>query len=233
MKDDLKRLVKRIPVLGGLARAIYRRTLARRRKPGPFPGSSAYWEGRYAAGGNSGAGSYSFFAEFKAEVLNGFVARQQLRTVIEFGCGDGNQLLLATYPEYTGYDVSHTALQSCRALFGSDARKSFRHMSEYAGEKADLTLSLDVIYHLVEDPVFEHYMGLLFDASSHYVIIYSSNTDDNRGYEGSHIRHRQFTRWIEEHRPGWKLLEHLPNRYPFQGDRRKGSFADFFIFEKA
>lgn len=33
--------------------------------------------------------------------------------------------------------------------------------------------------------------------------------------------------------PNWKIVEHLPNRYPYRGDYLKGSFAEFFIYEKA
>ena len=55
-------------------------------------------EKRYSAGGNSGAGSYSQLAEFKAQVLNRFVATHDVKHIIEFGSGDGNQLALAEYP---------------------------------------------------------------------------------------------------------------------------------------
>jgi len=206
--------------------------LARRKKPEPFPGSSTYWEKRYSTGANSGVGSYGFFAAVKADVLNEFVATHNVQMVIEFGSGDGNQLGLAKYPTYLGFDVSRTAVLKCKELFRSDERKSFRLMSEYNGEKADLTLSLDVIYHLVEDNVFDHYMRILFEASNRYVIIYSSNTDDRFGYEGAHVRHRKFTRWVEKNLCNWKLVEHLPNRYPYHGDYRTGTPAEFFIYEK-
>lgn len=165
-------------------------------------------------------------------MLNKFVATHEIHTVIEFGCGDGNQLILVKYPHYLGFDVSNTAILKCRELFKSDKQKTFRLMSEYKGEKADLVLSLDVIYHLVEDNVYEHYMRTLFEASNRYVIIYSSNRDDNHGYEGVHIRHRKFTRWIQENLQNPKLVEHIPNRYPYKGDYRKGSFSEFFIYEK-
>ena len=59
-------------------------------------------------------------------------------------------------------------------------------MREFAGETADLALSLDVVFHLVEDEVFAQYMQTLIQAGNRYVIIYASDTDDNRGYEGSH-----------------------------------------------
>lgn len=229
----MKEINKQIPILGDVAKRIYWRLLARRRNPEPFPGTAAYWEKRYSAGGNSGVGSYAHFAEFKADVLNGFVARHHAQTVIDFGCGDGNQLTLAKYPAYIGFDVSSTAVSQCQERFKSDTHKSFRLLSEYNGETADLALSLDVIYHLVEDDVFEHYMRTLFEASNRYVIIYASDSDDNRGNEGTYIRHRKFTRWIQKNLPNWNLVEHLPNRYPYRGDYRKGSFAEFFIYEKA
>jgi SAM-dependent methyltransferase len=177
-------------------------------------------------------GSYGAFAEFKASVLNEFVATHHVQTVIELGCGDGNQLGLANYRSYLGFDVSSTAISKCRDLFESDEHKSFRLMSEYNGDTADLALSLDVIFHLVEDGVFERYMRMLFEASSRYVIIYSSDFDDDAGHHGTHVRHRKFTRWIHEHLHNWKLVEHLPNRYPYRGDYRTGSFAEFFVYEK-
>ena len=39
-------------------------------------------------------------------------------------------------------------------------------------DRAELALSLDVIYHLVEDTVYESYMGQLFDSATKYVIVY-------------------------------------------------------------
>ena len=228
----MKQVLKQIPVLGDVARRIYWRLLPRRGRPALFPGSAAYWEERYASGGNSGVGSDALFAQFKAETLNAFVAAHHVRTVIDFGCGDGNQLKLAKYPKYLGFDVSSSAISRCREMFKSDPHKSFRLMSEYNGEKADLAISLDVIYHLVEDRIFEHYMQRLFEASNRYVIIYASDTDDNRGFEGTHVRHRNFTAWLQTNLPRWKLVEHVPNRYPYRGDYRTGSFADFFVYQK-
>jgi SAM-dependent methyltransferase len=229
----MKEAIKRIPILGDMATWLYRVLRSRSRGPEAFPGSVAYWDRRYAAGGDSGVGSFAQFAEFKADVVNEFVASHQVRTVIEFGCGDGNQLRLARYPAYLGFDVSPTAISRCRNLFRADPAKAFRLMSEYAGDRADLVLSLDVIYHLVEDSIYQRYMSQLFEASARYVIIYASDTDENRGLEGTHVRHRKFTAWIESNAPSWRLKEHLPNRYPYRGDYRQGSFAEFFIYEKA
>ena len=120
-----------------------------------FSGSAHYWDARYASGGTSGSGWYNRLAVFKAEVLNDFVVAQDVRSVIEWGCGDGNQLLLARYPEYLGIDVSPVAIETCRRLFAADTSERFALAGDYDGPVADVALSLDVIYHLVEDDVFE------------------------------------------------------------------------------
>jgi hypothetical protein len=224
-------LLKNVPLLGKRIKRLYWR-LKEKKVVEIFPGSEKYWESRYAGGGNSGVGSYGKFAEFKAEVINQFVDRNKIDSVIEYGCGDGNQLTSMNYPNYLGFDVSETAIHKCKELFKMDGHKSFKLMDEYDNERASLTLSLDVIYHLVEEGVFETYMKRLFGSSDHYVIIYSSDTDNNAGYEGSYIKHRQFTSWVEEHSSGWKLIRVVPNRYPYKGDYREGSFADFYIYEK-
>jgi hypothetical protein len=197
-----------------------------------FQDSASYWEQRYTNGGDSGVGSFGCFARFKADVINDFVARHPVHTVIEFGCGDGNQLSLAEYPTYIGYDISTTAIEKCISKFLADHTKSFRLLSEYVFEKADLVLSLDVIYHLVEDEVFETYMQTIFGASYQYVIIYSSNFDDIGFSDGNHIKHRQFTQWIAKNLQQWTLLQHIPNRHPYAGDYKKGSFSEFFIYVK-
>ena len=162
-------------------------------------------------------------------MVNSFVSEQSVTSVIEFGCGDGNQLMLADYPSYLGFDVSPEAIALCRKKFRLDPTKSFGLVRDYNFEKADLALSLDVIFHLVEDEVFERYMEMLFEAAQHFVIIYSSDSDERKD-DAPHVRHRKFTRWISEKRPEWRLLRHIPNRYPFSGDVKKGSFADFFVY---
>jgi len=201
-----------------------------------FPGSAAYWDKRYVRRGNSGAGSYGRLAEFKAEVLNRFVREQNVQTVIEFGCGDGNQLSLACYPHYIGVDVSPTAVSLCQKRFSTAENLKFLTLSDYLGKEecrpdAELSLSLDVIYHLVENDVFDKYMATLFNAATRYVIIYSSN--EARPYQaGHHVRHRKFHDWIEKNRNDWTLVRHIPNKYPYEEGNGDTSFADFFFYER-
>ncbi len=236
--DALKRFVKSIPVLGPWAvrRAAVRR---RRRWEAVFPGSADYWEERYAGGGDSGHGSYGRFAEFKAEVLNRFVVEQRIETVVEFGCGDGNQLALASYSDYLGLDVSETALDACRKRFAGDGSRRFQLYRPGPSADgtprhcADLALSLDVIYHLTEDPVFELYMNDLFTAARRFVVIYSSDTTVTDPSEPAQVSHRNFSRWIAERRPQWRLVRRIPNRFAVAQGGEARSFADFFIYAPA
>jgi SAM-dependent methyltransferase len=220
----IKRFVREIPIFGPSLIRLRSRLFK-------LKSSSEYWEQRYRMGGNSGAGSYNRLAEFKANFLNRFVEEHKIASVIEYGCGDGAQLKLAKYPRYTGVDVSVTAVERCRALFDGDPSKKFLHSDAQTSKiTADLALSLDVIYHLVEDSVFDTYMRRLFDSAARFVIIYSSNVD--QPWSGSHVRHRHFTRWIEKNTPDWHLVLFLKNAYPYDDTNPAGSsFADFYIFE--
>lgn len=229
--QEIKAFIKTIPLIGPLLQ----RAMAWLRKM-LFPGSTAYWESRYVAGGTSGAGSRGVLAEFKAEIINAFVKDQSINSVIEFGCGDGYQLSLAVYPAYIGLDVSESALEMCRNRFAQDKTKSFFLYEPDAfteGDsafRADLALSLDVIYHLIEDSVFEHYMRHLFGAAERFVIVYSSNVE--RPGKLPHVKHRQFSEWVEKNRPDWNLKERITNKFSPADDSDIGSFAEFFIYEK-
>jgi hypothetical protein len=119
----------------------------------------------------------------------------------------------------------------CRTKFADDATKRFHLTDELPADvTADLTLSLDVIYHLIEDDVFESYMAELFDRSTRYVVVYSSNEED--AIPARHVRHRQFSRWVGDNRPEWKLIETIPNPYEWDASKpHHTSFADFFVYE--
>jgi hypothetical protein len=116
----------------------------------------------------------------------------------------------------------------CKAIFKNDSKKSFYLLSDYSGKKADLVLSLDVIYHLIEDKIYEEYMQRLFSASNEYVIIYSSDMDDDN-ISAAHVKRRKFTKYIAENIAGWILIKHIPNKY---SDSLIGAWSDFFIYQK-
>ncbi len=205
-----------------------------------FPGSGSFWDRHYARGGSSGEGSQGMLADFKAEVLNDFVTRHAVRSVIEFGCGDGEQLARARYPRYLGLDVSPSTLRRVARRFADDRTKSFLRydpecFTDPAGMLvAELALSLDVIYHLVEDSVYEAHLRHVFGAARRYVVLFTSDADTLPVTEptGPHIRHRPVTRDVAGSFPDWRLVERIANRYPYQGAGTLTSFADFFVYER-
>jgi len=228
----VKKLIDKIPLINNTARIMLRIFRL-------FPGSKRYWEQRYENGGNSGLGSYGKFAEFKAEIINSFIKNNAINLVIDFGCGDVNQLSLFDFSSidiyrpivstYIGLDVSRTAINLCMRRFKDDKTKSFfLYDSECFKDnnsifRADLTLSLDVIYHLIEYDIFEFYMKHLFSSSDRFVIIYSDDIDTKQRY---HEKHRQFTKWVENNLTEWELINKIKTRFPNE------SCPNFFIYKK-
>jgi hypothetical protein len=232
MLRKLKAVVGNIPIVGPIAKSVYSKISGR--KPVTFERSGQYWEDRYQAGRTSGSGSYGRLARFKADFLNAFVVENRITTVVEFGCGDGAQLELSKYPRYIGFDVSLTAVKICQEKLMDRPSYSFHLVDSDAFraiEKQDLSLSLDVIYHLIEDDVFHTYMDKLFATAERYVVIFAYDFD--KVYGSQHERGRNFTAWIEQNAPAWSLLKHEKNPYPHDADDPTNtSQSDFFVFEK-
>jgi glycosyltransferase involved in cell wall biosynthesis len=194
--------------------------------------SSSYWEERYRQGGNSGAGSYDQLARYKGLVINFFAQQKKLTSFAELGSGDGNQLRYFNFENYTGFDISQTVIAKTKALYAEKRNYSFvwsgdpgldweQHEQEY-----ECAMSLDVLYHLIDDRIFTEYMDRLFSLSTNYVIIYASNFDapDKRG--AAHVRHRKFVDFVAQRYPQWTLLKYLENPYKFKLQTE----ADFAIY---
>jgi hypothetical protein len=222
---SLKTALKRTLLTGWSA-------LARLRGVRPIDDPAGFWDKHYRAGGISGSGSRGRLAAFKAEFLNDLVAENRIRSVIEFGSGDGVQLSLASYPSYLGVDVSRAAVERCRQMFAGQRDRAFVHIDELPpGTMADLALSLDVVFHLVHDTEFDSHMRRLFDAARLWVVIYSSDFDR---FDAPLLRHRRFSRWIAEHRPEFRLERVVSNRYPFDPlDPDRTSWAEFHVYRRA
>ncbi|NES03749.1 MAG: tetratricopeptide repeat protein [Okeania sp. SIO2F4] len=204
-------------------------------------GSSVqYWENRYDQGGNSGIGTHNDkLAKFKADVINDLVEKENIESVLEFGCGDGRQLDFAKYPKYIGLDVSKTAINKCKEKFKQDPTKSFfMYDSVYFVDKgktffADMSISIDTLFHLIEDDIYYAYLEHLFKAAKKLVVVYSWNFEDREKFK-FHIRPRKFTQDIEQVIQGWKLWKVVKNIYPATDlGEREGSFSNFYIYRKS
>ena len=227
--QNVKAKVVSLPVLGPVVRSA-RESIGRVR----FTDSQRYWEERYANGGNSGSGSDGRLAQGKAAILNQLVAVRQVNTVLEMGCGDGSQLSHASYPKYVGVDVSPEAIATCRRRFADDTTKRFILSGAESLPTCDVGLSLDVIYHLVEDGVFVQYMNTLLRHSARMVVLYTSDSDHYLppGRSAAHVRHRPVCEWMSS-QAHWKLVERIANPFPFDvANPDETSFADFYVYER-
>ncbi len=192
-----------------------------------YPGTQLYWERRYQKGGRSGAGSVGEVARFKAIFLNKMVSDHLVSTVVELGCGDGDQLALAQYPSYTGLDIAPTAVAICAARFKNDTTKTFAVYQPDTFEpgryRAEMAISLEVIFHLTEAVVYQAYMEHLFALSTRWVVIFASNIPDRTGGLYPHFRTRE---WLPDVPEGWILRQQ--EVCPFQTMIP----SSFFVFEK-
>jgi hypothetical protein len=192
--------------------------------------SKHYWENRYRSGGNSGAGSAGRLGTYKADFLNGFVRANNVQSVVEFGSGDGAQLGLFDFPMYLGIDVSEKAIADSHKLHDGNPKLEFLLDTDLTkAYECELSLSLDVIYHLVEDDVLEKYLRNLFFFATRFVIIYSS--DFERPWNAQHVRHRHFTKMVSTRFPEWRRIATVANPYLFDAERPgETSFCDFVIY---
>lgn len=190
-----------------------------------FKSSSSYWEKRYREGGNSGAGSFGDKAIYKAAFINSFIDEHNIYSVVELGCGDGNQLKMLDVKRYVGLDVSATVINQCKKIFSEDGTKDFFVLDSSDAEldlkySAELALSLDVIYHLVENNIYHSYMQQLFNLAHKWVIIYAWNTNDKQKF---HVRHRRFSDWVGENRKDFAL------KLTKSSDK---GYCDFYVYER-
>jgi trans-aconitate methyltransferase len=188
-----------------------------------------YWESRYTGGGNSGLGSYGEENAFKFSYIKEIIETYNLKSINDFGCGDGNQVSQLRPPyiaheiAYKGWDVSEIAVNKCTEMYKDVSSHEFSYdISEW--DAADLGLSLDVLYHIVDEDIFYTYLENLFNKSKQYVIIYAVNHDLLRN--NSHIYSRAFVDYVVE-KYDCELVDTRP--YP---DKIGRGDVTFYLFKK-
>jgi glycosyltransferase involved in cell wall biosynthesis len=201
------------------------------------PSTKDYWDNRYKQGYSAGSCSYGRLANFKAAVINDFIAQYEIKAIADLGYGDGYQTGLFDVEKYYGYEISSKAVERCSNIFASDSSKVF---SLYEPQKNDfklippveLSISLDVLYHIVEDDIYNAHMRDLFGLSNRFVIIYANNTDIQNNNK-SYLRFRKFTNWVKDNLSEWTLSGFIPNQYPYDPEFGKTtSICDFYFFSK-
>ena len=227
MKNGLKNIKDQLIVTTQKASVRKRIVKGERKNKEDSFDSTKYWEERYYNGGHSGNGSYGFLAEYKRDFINQFILENKIKSLLEYGCGDCNQLSMIECDRIIGVDVSETAIDICKTILPESKFISLES-EKFPKEKTDLLLSLDVIYHLIEDNVYDKYISNIIKHGSEYLIIYSANFESNSKF-AKHVRPRKFTnnkRLIDK----YVLKKHIKNIYS-SDDHTKGSFSDWYIFE--
>jgi SAM-dependent methyltransferase len=193
-----------------------------------FRGSRVHWERHYERGGDSGPGSYGESASYKADLINRVIRERSIRSIIELGCGDGNQLTYLEVEQYIGLDVSKVAIQRCLARHGDNATRSFIwYDQDYFHDalhivSADCAMSLDVIFHLIEDVVFARYVHNLFKCGRRFVIIYGLDCEEVRPGHVS-VRFRKYSDYIAANIPDFRIALHVS---------KNEKFNDFYLYER-
>ena len=169
---------------------------------------TAYWERRYQSGRGSGRGSRGRNANVKAAQINKLIAAHEVRSVVDWGCGDGRVALRLQVPRYLGLDVSPTALSLALRTCGKRPGWEWRLFDSRTGPQLpiagfDMALSLDVIFHLTDDDLYRRHVEWLF-ASAPLVCISASNRNE-LGH--IHVRHRA---WAKDIPTGWDVLHKPP-----------------------
>jgi cyclopropane fatty-acyl-phospholipid synthase-like methyltransferase len=177
-----------------------------------MPLTAEYWERRYRSGGTSGPGSAGAEAAHKAATVNQLLAHHGVRSILDLGCGDGvvAEQLTSAVP-YVGHDLSLTAITRCRA------RMPDRPFCTKLGqERADLTLSLDVIFHLVTEEEYHAYLTTLFARADRFALVYGWQKIEP---SAPHVRHRL---WLEDVPDDWNVLW-----------QQTGPFKNWWLFSHA
>lgn len=186
--------------------------------------SREYWEERYKAEGNSGDGSYGSNGQFKIDVLNTYFDKIQPLGVLDFGVGDFTYFSVFTGRNFKffGLDISPTKVVQLKHTFGENAEFSFATtIYDFDDALYDHAISLDVIFHLVEDSTYTNYINHITRLPIESIVIYSSNFNDNK-WE-LHVRHRRFVPDILSR--GFELIEYIPNP-------THSTDSDFYFFKR-
>lgn len=163
-----------------------------------------YWEKRYRSGRTSGMGSYGKNGKRKTEIVNNYIKKYSIKSILDLGCGDGNQTkMLKGFEKYVGYDISEYVIELCSIKFSdNNAIKFYTDINKLP--TAELCLSLDVIYHILDEVDFVKHMSLLFTKSTKYVLIFSTECT---GKLNKYILHHKFKDYIKMHHSDFELIE--------------------------
>ena len=199
-----------------------------------WDGVLRYWKNRHRRGRGHwesvGRGSVGKLARYKAGLVNELVQEVDAVRIVDLGCGDGRQADRFHVPEYVGLEVSEHAVAEARKRLAKHPNRTAHvwEPSDLLPETGCIALSMDVVFHLVDDELHDAYMRALFQAGTKAVAIYST---DYEGEPQGHMRHRNVSRWVEENIQGWKRTQAVPPPWPNSEHPQNGSDCWWLVWE--
>lgn len=190
-----------------------------------------FWDDRYRGKAGAGPGSRDKLYQFKLRTVQSIVDEFDIRSIVDYGCGDGSQLRHLDVSDYFGLDISEVAIRKAQEAKRATNWIYWLNPTIPKGDvQCDMIVSLDVIMHL-PDGDYERYMADMFERAWRYVLIYAPNMEppDDKVYP--HMFFRRFTDWIGAHTEA-RLVRHIPNDYPATATANAlTSFSEFFLYE--
>ncbi|MBI1388758.1 MAG: methyltransferase domain-containing protein [bacterium] len=170
--------------------------------------ASQFWDQRYAAGGDSGSGSKGVLGQFKSAYVTAVIRHFQIKSIVDFGCGDGTQVAQLPVEQYYGLDVSPSVVERCRAMYADRPGFRFDALPEATLERYDMAMSLDVLYHVVEPDEYEAYLRRAFGHST-YTLFYINR--EAQPSTAPHILFRDHLSEIKQRGFATRLIEQEQN----------------------
>lgn len=180
-----------------------------------------YWEWRYKEWWNSWAGSYWDNAIFKANYINKLISDNNIKSVTEIWCWDWNNLsLYKWFDTYMWLDVSEKALELAKEN-NKNNKDVLYYFKKYKWDeiiKSDITLCLDVTYHIFPREEWEKVINHTIELSENIVVFYSFPSP------AGHVKHINDYNLIEYlkdycHKYGYLIVYDIDNIPPNSNSR--------------
>lgn len=128
-----------------------------------------FWDKHYYEGGTSGPGSIDSYRDWKWKVITGMAG--QIDDVIDIGCGDLSFWEGKQCKNYTGIDISKVIIDKnikLRPVWNFIVKSA----DELVGElQAPVVLCLDVLFHIMDEVVYEKIFKNLGHYSSKWIFL--------------------------------------------------------------
>lgn len=199
-----------------------------------------WWNSWYGSGHSSGPGSEGKLLEYKVNYLNKLFKEHNIKTVLDFGCGDGVVASKLNCQFYLGVDISDQAIKLCKARinrqgFSFERRHFFDHTPMVIKNKfassLDCCMCIDVLYHISDVRVLNKTLETLFTLRARIIVLYTfleyaEFSEDMMEYlkPSACLYCRNFSDVLANLSKSYKLIDKVKPK--------SGTEAGFLVYEK-